>query len=42
MVALAVVIRPTAAIVWLPMCAWHVWMYRHVAWRIIKMFAEIG
>ncbi len=42
LVGLAVVIRPTAVIVWLPLCLWHLVMYRPVMWRVIKIFAERG
>jgi len=42
LVALAVVVRPTAAIVWLPLVMWHMWMYRSSFWKLTKMFAERG
>ncbi|KAK2191499.1 hypothetical protein NP493_49g03045 [Ridgeia piscesae] len=42
LVALAIVVRPTAAIVWLPLVMWHMWMYRSSFWKLTKMFAERG
>ena len=39
---LAVVVRPTAAIMWTPMCLWHLYMYRHVLWKVARLFAEKG
>ena len=41
LVAVAVVVRPTSAIIWLPLCAWHVWHVmasRRLLWRLLVQY----
>lgn len=42
LVGLAVVIRPTAAIMWLPLILWHLYMYKHVFWKVVRLLVEKG
>ena len=35
-------IRPTAAILWIPLCLWHLILYQNVIWKVLKLFAERG
>ena len=39
LVALAVIVRPTAAITWFPLCVWHAYLSRH---SLIKLFKQIA
>ncbi|XP_074643066.1 GPI alpha-1,2-mannosyltransferase 3-like [Tubulanus polymorphus] len=39
LVGIAVMFRPTAAILWLPMCLWHVWLNRR--WPAFKTIMKI-
>ena len=41
-VGLAVIIRPTAAILWLPLCAWHISNYKHRVIDLCKIYACVG
>jgi len=41
LVAVAVVVRPTSAIVWVPFCAWHVWHVvasRRLLWKLLSQY----
>ncbi|CAD5115662.1 DgyrCDS4617 [Dimorphilus gyrociliatus] len=40
LVGMAIVIRPTAAIMWAPLVLWHFFFNRSVVFRILKTFAE--
>lgn len=42
LVLLAIVIRPTAAIMWLPMGVWYLIIYRQAWWLHCKLAAELG
>ena len=42
LVALAVIIRPTSAITWFPLCLWHLYMARHSLVKLTKQFALRG
>ncbi|ELU03730.1 hypothetical protein CAPTEDRAFT_107850 [Capitella teleta] len=42
LVGVAVVIRPTAAIVWIPMVLWHLRMYFHCFWDVFRLYVEKG
>lgn len=41
LVAIAVVVRPTSAIIWFPLCAWHMWHMltpRRSLWKFLSQF----
>ncbi|CAH1773769.1 unnamed protein product [Owenia fusiformis] len=40
--ALSIIVRPTAAILWLPLFCWHMWMMRDIPFKMIKLYMGVG